>query len=154
MALTKQQSLYAEARFAGAGRREAALAAGCPAKTATQAAAKLEKHPNVIAHLARLKHLESETTPAAGRDAVPPDVDVELGGEFFDDPKELLRHAMNDRRLDPKTRIQAAVALLPFEHQKLGESGKKQQQEKAAESVATGRFSPAAPPPSQLKLVK
>jgi len=154
MALTRQQTLYAEARFAGAGRREAALAAGCPAKTATQAAAKLERHPNVIAHLARLKHLESEATPAAGRDAVPPDVDVELGGEFFDDPKELLRHAMNDRRLDPKTRIQAAVALLPFEHQKLGESGKKQQQEKAAESVATGRFSPAAPPPSQLKLVK
>ena len=154
MALTRQQTLYAEARFAGAGRREAALAAGCPAKTATQAAAKLERHPNVIAHLARLKHLESEATPAAGRDAVPPDVDVELGGEFFDDPKELLRHAMNDRRLDPKTRIQAAVALLPLEHQKLGESGKKQQQEKAAESVATGRFSPAAPPPSQLKLVK
>jgi len=151
MALTKQQSLYAEARFAGAGRREAALAAGCPAKTATQAAAKLEKHPNVIAHLARLKHLESEATPAAGRDALPPD--VELGGEFFEDPKELLRHAMNDRRLDPKTRIQAAVALLPFEHQKRGESGKKEQQASAAESVATGRFAPAAPPTRQLKLV-
>lgn len=153
MALTKQQAAYAEARFAGAGKREAALAAGCPPKTATQAAAKLEKHPNVIAHLARLKHLESEATPAAGRDAVPPDVDVELGGEFFEDPKELLRHAMNDRRLDPKTRIQAAVALLPFEHQKRGESGKKEQQTNAAESVATGRFAPAPPPSRQLKLV-
>lgn len=149
---TRQQRLYAEARFAGAGRREAALAAGCPDKTATQAAAKLEKHPNVIAHLARLKQVESDTLPGAGRDAPPPD--VELGGEFFDDPKELLRHAMNDRRLDPKTRIQAAVALLPFEHQKLGESGKKQQQEKAAVGAATGRFAQAAPPPSQLKLVK
>ncbi|MCY1384164.1 hypothetical protein D9M69_723840 [compost metagenome] len=61
---------------------------------------------------------------------------------------------MNDRRLDPKTRIQAAVALLPFEHQKLGESGKKQQQDNAAESAVTGRFKPAAPPSQQLKLVK
>jgi phage terminase small subunit len=151
MALTKQQSAYAEARFAGAGKREAALAAGCPPKTATQAAAKLEKHPNVIAHLARLKHLESEASPAAGRDPLPPD--VELGGEFFDDPKDLLRHAMNDRRLDPKVRIQAAVALLPFEHQKRGEAGKKEQQADAAASVVTGRFAPAAPPSPQLKLV-
>lgn len=154
MALTQQQSLYAEARFSGAGKREAALAAGCPAKTATQAAAKLEKHPNVIAHLARLKHLESEESPAAGRDAVPAGVDVELAGEFFEDPKDLLRHAMNDRKLDPKTRIQAAVALLPFEHQRLSDGGKKQQQDKAAEDVVTGRFKPAAPPSQQLKLVK
>lgn len=154
MALTKQQSLYAEARFAGAGKRDAALAAGCPPKTATQAAAKLEKHPNVIAHLARLKHLESEATPAAGRDAIPAGVEVELGGEFFEDPKDLLRHAMNDRRLDPKTRIQAAVALLPFEHQKLGETGKKDKQATAAEGAVTGRFKPAEPPAKQLKLVK
>lgn len=153
MALTKQQAAYAEARFAGAGKRDAALAAGCPPKTATQAAAKLEKHPNVIAHLARLKHLESEETPAAGRDAAPPNVDVELGGEFFEDPKELLRHAMNDRRLDPKTRIQAAVALMPFEHQKRGESGKKDQQADAAVTASAGRFQPGAPPSRQLKLV-
>lgn len=153
MALTKQQAAYAEARFAGAGKRDAALAAGCPPKTATQAAAKLEKHPNVIAHLARLKHLESEETPAAGRDAAPPNVDVELGAEFFEDPKELLRHAMNDRRLDPKTRIQAAVALMPFEHQKRGESGKKDQQADAAVTASAGRFQPGAPPSRQLKLV-
>lgn len=152
MALTKQQSAYAEARFAGAGKRDAALAAGCPPKTATQAAAKLEKHPNVIAHLARLKSLESDASPAAGRDPVPEG--VELSGEFFEDPKDLLRHAMNDRRLDPKTRIQAAVALLPFEHQKLGESGRKDKQATAAEDAVTGRFKPATPPSQQLKLVK
>lgn len=152
MALTEQQRKFAEARMAGLSIKEAAIAAGCPAKSAAQAGSRLEKHPNVLAHLARLKQVESDTQPGAGRDAPPPE--LELGGEFFDDPKELLRHAMNDRRLDPKTRIQAAVALLPFEHQKLGESGKKQRQEKAAETVATGRFAPAAPPPSQLKLVK
>ncbi|MCY1294125.1 hypothetical protein D9M70_434070 [compost metagenome] len=132
--------------------RDSAIAAGCPAKSASQAGSRLEKHPNVLAHLARLKNIESETVPGSGKDNPPPGVD--LGGQFFEDPKELLRHAMNDRRLDPKTRIQAAVALLPFEHQKLGEGGKKQQQEKAAEDVVTGRFKPAAPPSQQLKLVK
>ena len=138
--------------MAGHSIKEAAVAAGCPAKSASQAGSRLEKHPNVIAHLARLKSVESETVPGAGRDTPPPG--LELGGEFFEDPKDLLRHAMNDRRLDPKTRIQAAVALLPFEHQKLGESGKKEQREKAAEGVVTGRFAPAAPPSGQLKLVK
>ncbi|WP_313135582.1 terminase small subunit [Stutzerimonas nitrititolerans] len=151
MALTEQQRKYAEARMSGASIKESALAAGCPAKSASQAGSRLEKHPNVLAHLARLKHVESEATPAAGRDALPPE--VEFDGEFFEDPKEMLRHAMNNKRLDPKTRIQAAVALLPFEHQKRGESGKKEQQTTAAESVATGRFAQAAPPSRQLKLV-
>jgi len=151
MALTEQQRKYAESRMSGASIRDSALAAGCPAKSASQAGSRLEKHPNVLAHLARLKHLESEAKPEVGRDALPPD--VQLGDEFFEDPKDLLRHAMNDRRLDPKTRIQAAVALLPFEHQKRGEAGKKEQQANAAESIATGRFAPAAPPSRQLKLV-
>lgn len=152
MALTEQQRKFAEARMSGLTIKEAAIAAGCPAKTASQAGSRLEKHPNVLAHLARLKNIESETVPGAGRDTPPPD--LELGGEFFEDPKDLLRHAMNDRRLDIKSRIQAAVALLPYEHQKLGETGKKQQQVEAAGQVVTGRFAPAAPPPSQLKLVK
>jgi len=151
MALTEQQRKYAEARMSGASIKDSALAAGCPAKTASQAGSRLEKHPNVAAHLARLKHLESEAQPAAGRDAPPADVD--LGDEFFEDPKDMLRHAMNNKRLDPKTRIQAAVALLPFEHQKRGEAGKKEQQADAAEVAATGRFAPAAPPSRQLKLV-
>lgn len=151
MALTDQQRKYAEARMTGASIRDSALAAGCPAKTASQAGSRLEKHPNVVAHLARLKHVESETTPAAGRDAPP--VGIDLGDEFFEDPKDMLRAAMNNKRLDPKTRIQAAVALLPFEHQKRGESGKKEQQADAAATAATGRFQPGAPPTRQLKLV-
>lgn len=136
----------------GLGIRDAAIFAGCPEKTASQAGSRLEKHPNVVAHLARLKQVESETVPGAGQDAAPSG--VPLDAEFYDDPKELLRHAMNDRKLDPKTRIQAAVALLPFEHQKMGETGKKQQRDNDAGDVVKGRFAPAKPPPSpQLKLV-
>ncbi|MCP1646982.1 terminase small subunit [Pseudomonas nitroreducens] len=152
MALTEQQRKFAEARMEGLSIRESAISAGCPEKSASQAGSRLEKHPNVLAHLARLKSIESETVPGSGRDAPP--AGVSLGDEFYDDPKDLLKQAMNDRRLDAKTRIQAAVALLPFEHQKLGEGGKKDQKQQEAGHVVKGRFAPAAPPSPQMKLVK
>ncbi|MCY1399368.1 hypothetical protein D9M71_144200 [compost metagenome] len=138
--------------MAGLSIREAAIAAGCPEKSASQAGSRLAKHPNVLAHLTRLKQTESDTVPGSGRDIPPPGID--LGDEPFDDPKELLRAAMNSRLLDPKTRIQAAVALLPYEHIRLGEGGKKEQKQQAAADVVTGRFSRAAPPSPQMKLVK
>lgn len=151
MSLTNQQRLYAESRFAGLGKKEAALAAGCPGKTAAQAGSRLEKHPNVIMHLARLKENESETVPGAGRDALPRGVDPSR--LVFDDPMELLKAQMNNYMLDPKVRIQAATALLPYTHQKMGESGKKENSENDARQVAnSGRFQPIAPP--QLRLIK
>lgn len=125
------------------------MAAGCPAKTASQAGSRLEKHPNVVAHLARLKTEESDSNPAAGRDAPPPS-DVT---EFYEDPKLFLQAVMNDRREDRKMRLQAAIALLPYVHQKPTEGGKKDQQEQAAAGAVQGRFAPASPP-AQLKLVQ
>ncbi len=150
--LTEQQRKYAEARFAGLGKKDSALAAGCPAKSASQAGSRLEKHPNVVAHLARLKAAESESIPAAGVDAPPPGLKDE--GEFYEDPKEFLRAVMNDRQEDRKMRLQAAVALLPYEHQKLGESGKKEQKDKEAAAAGRGRFAPGMAPSAQLTLVR
>ena len=144
MSLTRQQRLYAEARFAGHGKKDAALAAGCPEKTASQAGSRLERHPNVIAHLARLKAAESESVPGAGSDAPLPGVD--LSARVYDDPIDLLKAEMNNIRLDPKIRIQAATALLPYTHQKMGESGKKEKAEDAAQAAATGRFQQQPPP--------
>lgn len=150
MSLTNQQRLYAEARFAGMGKKDSAMSAGCPEKSASQAASRLERHPNVVAHLCRLKENESDSVPTAGRDATPPNVAADA--VFYDDPMELLKAEMNNHLLDPKTRIQAATALLPYSHQKLGESGKKEKAEDAARGVVSGRFRPAAAP--QLSLIK
>lgn len=152
MSLTQQQRKYAEARMTGLSVRESALAAGCPEKTASQAGSRLEKHPNVIAHLARLKRVESETIPGSGADA-PPALAIDRG-EYIDDPKDFLKKVMNDRLLDSKVRTQAAIALLPYDHAKLGETGKKEQKNQAAGQVVKGRFAPAAPPPAQMKLVR
>lgn len=147
--LTEQQRRYAESRFAGLGKKDAAVAAGCPEKTASQAGSRLERHPNVLAHLSRLKSAESDANPAAGRDAPPEGGQV----EFIEDPMVFLRTVMNDRLADGKMRLQAAIALLPYSHPKLGEGGKKEQQALAAGDVVQGRFAPA-PPPAQLKLVQ
>lgn len=61
------------------------------------------------------------------------------------DPKLFLLALMNNLEADVKLRVDAAKALMPFMHTKLGEGGKKEQQQDAAKKVA-GKFSVAAPP--------
>ena len=62
------------------------------------------------------------------------------------DPKTFLLALMNDLEADVKLRADAAKALMPFMHQKLGEGGKKDQQAEAAKKAAGGKFAAAAPP--------
>jgi phage terminase small subunit len=62
-----------------------------------------------------------------------------------EDPRAFLVALMNDSMADLKLRADAAKALMPFEHAKKGEGGKKDARNEAAKQVAS-RFSPAAPP--------
>ncbi len=62
------------------------------------------------------------------------------------DPKIFLMAVMNDAGSDARLRIDAAKALMPFVHLKLGEGGKKDQQQKQAEQASTGRFAAPAGP--------
>ena len=152
MSLTLKQRKYAEARMTGLSKKEAAIAAGCPEKTASSNGTRMEKIPKVKDYLDRLKRIESETVPGSGYD-IPPAPAIEAD-EYIEDPKDFLKKVMNDRLLDSKVRTQAAIALLPYDHQKLGETGKKEQKEQAAGEVVKGRFAPAAPPSTQMKLVR
>lgn len=145
MTITAKQQNYADARFNGASKKEAAIIAGCPDKTASQAASRLEKHPHVIAYLDRMKKHDCNITGGE-------DQNIETSGVKFSDPKEMLRYSMNDPLLDPKTRIQAATALLPYEHHRLGEGGKKDKQDADAKEISEGRFRSAKPP--SLKLIR
>ena len=67
------------------------------------------------------------------------------------DPKKFLIDLMNDPAADPRMRLDAAKALMPFMHDKPGAGGKKDERLSAAKKAATGKFSPVAPP---LRLVK
>lgn len=66
-----------------------------------------------------------------------------------DDPLVFLTSVMNHSKVDGKLRVDAAKALLPFKHKKVGEQakeGKKEQRANAAKEAGAGRFGSAQPP--------
>lgn len=147
MALTDQKRRYADARLAGMGKKQAAIEAGCPEKTAAQAASRYEKDPDVIAAMSRTVAVQER------KKAAPPEVDPNPHiPATAADPLEFMRQMMNDLEAEPKLRLDAAKALAAFTVAKPGEKGKKEQVQEAAEQVATGRF--GLRKPGQLKAVK
>lgn len=145
MALTGKRRVFADAVIAGKSNRDAAIAAGYSVKTASAAGSRLVKDPEVAASIAsRRKGGKKEAVPVAPPPK--PASAFDLGAALaHKDPKAFLLAAMNDLELDPRQRIDAAKALMPFMHKKLGEGGKKEQKDEEAKNVAK-RFGQAAPP--------
>lgn len=141
MALTGKKLAFAKAVLAGKSNKDAAIAAAYSAATASAAGSRLAKDPAVKTYLAAQKRATSASKRSAPpADDVPPDLFAHT-----DDPRAFLKAAMNNPALDPRQRIDAAKALMPFEHQKLGEGGKKDQKQEAAKKVSS-RFARSAPP--------
>lgn len=154
MALTGKKLAFAKALLAGKSNKEAAIKAGYSEKTASPAGSRLAKDPAVQAYLAIAKKQQTvkpRATPkkAAGAVARSDGPDEDPGPDIFedhDDPKTWLLAAMKNPLLDPRQRIDAAKAALPYCHQKLGEGGKKEQKQDAAKKAAGGKFATSAPP--------
>jgi len=146
MALTEQKRRYADARLSGFGKKAAAIEAGCPEKTAAQAASRYEKDPDVQAAMGRAVAVQEHARHAPP--AVDPNPHIPAPAA---DPLEFMRNMMNDLVADPKLRLDAAKALASFTVAKPGEAGKKDQKADAAKQAGKGRFA-AAPPP--LRAVK
>ncbi len=155
MALTGKKRLFADAVLAGKSNKDAAIAAGYSAATASAAGSRLVKDKDVVAHLARRKKGAARAkSPAADDDAAMTRAAVAAGFDLnailtFSDPKAFLLAAMNDQTTEPKLRIDAAKTLMPFVHAKVGEAGKKDAKADAAKKAAS-KFAPTAAP---LKLV-
>ena len=145
MALTGKKKAFADAKLAGKSNKEAAIAAGYSEKTAAAAGARLVKDVNIAAYLAAAKASPGKKDKAGEQ---PPSDAL-----AHNDPMAFLRSIMNDPGQEPRMRIDAAKAMLPYTHRKLGEEGKKEERQKAAESAAKGG-SKFAPPPPPLKLVR
>ncbi|CAD6536324.1 hypothetical protein LMG27952_03134 [Paraburkholderia hiiakae] len=155
MALTAKKRAFADAVLAGKSNRDAAIAAGYSAATASAAGSRLVKDKDVVGYLAQRKK------KGAGKGAPPaPPTDeendaitkaaVSAGFDLdailtFSDPKQFLLAAMNDQNTEPKLRVTAAQTLMPFFHQKLGEGGKKDAQAEAAKKAAS-KFGALTPP--------
>jgi phage terminase small subunit len=150
MALTGKKRAFADAVLAGLSNKEAAIKAGYSALTSAQAGSRLVKDKDVVAHIALTRAAASSAPgqePAVAAPAVPltPAFDINAA-LMHTDPKAFLTIAMNDQALDAKSRIDAAKALLPFTHAKLGEGGKKDQKNDAAKKAGSGKYGSAEPP--------
>lgn len=161
---TDKKRKYAEARHSGLNMNQSALAAGCPPKTARQAATRLEKDPDVIAHLGRLKVGKSHLAPAADAAAtsmrpssaeekkfsrqkpLSDDIPEAFIAAPANDPKEFLEGVMNAVEADPKLRVDAAKTLMMYTHVKAGEGGKKDEVAEAAKKASRGKFGQTKPP--------
>lgn len=162
MALTSRKRAFIAALREGASNRDAAVAAGYSEKTASAAGSRLVKDKDVAAELAKLRALglmpsdvkapvkakqvqepstQADPTPAEDAHAEPEPAGFDLMQALLHrDPKDFLLSVMNDLKSEPKLRVDAAKALMPFVHPRKGESGKKDQAQAKAEQAATGKF--------------
>lgn len=142
MAITQKKKLFAQAKREGKSNTDAAIFAGYSADTAPQAGSRLAKDKDVIGEIGRKEKIEvaKEIAKETGIRLDIPDL-----GVMYKDPKDFLMAVMNDVESDMKTRSEAAKALMPFIHQKKGESGKKEVDAENAKKIAS-RFSAVAAP--------
>jgi phage terminase small subunit len=155
MALTGKKLAFAKALLAGKSNREAAITAGYSEKTASPQGSRLAKDVDVKAYLVEMRK-RAASPPKKAPPATPkssarspfapgPDLPDDDLLESDDDPREFLRKAMKNAALDPRQRIDAAKALLPYEHPRIGEGGKKDAKADAAKKAANKFGTPAAP---------
>ena len=72
---------------------------------------------------------------------------IDLPAVASDDPKVFLASIMRDEGTDPRLRIDAAKALMPFCHERKGETGKKVAAAENAGKIAGGKFARKTAPP-------
>jgi phage terminase small subunit len=138
MALTGKKRAFADAVLAGFSNKEAAIRAGFSEKTASAAGSRNVKDPDVKAYLDQRR----QAAPTAGQKASLPPTQVDDAIEIppTADPVEFLTKVMNEPAADLRIRVDAAKAMLPFKHKKLGEGGKKDEKDAAAKKAGSGRF--------------
>lgn len=141
--LTKKQQAFVENKVAGCTNRDAAIAAGYAVSGASAMADKLLRLPAVRAAI------KTAAPTVSAKPAAPV-----MPAKHYPNAMGFLIDAMNLGALPLAMRIDAAKALLPYQHAKLGEKGKKEKAtERAAEVTKGGRqFVPKRPP--ELRVVK
>lgn len=149
---------FLAATLRGATPEEAAIAAGLSEKTARVAGARLRKKPAIVEALAAIG-IATPGAPAPGPKVTHSEPEPEE--EPIDDlPKtedslEFLEAVVANPRIPLGRRMDAAKTLLPFQHAKIGEKGKKATKaEGAANAAAEGNKFGARAAPAALKAVK
>lgn len=140
--LNESQELFFKATLRGEKPEQAAISAGLSPKTAKAAGFRMRKHPAIVSALAAVGISTSgikptkpgSTAPTSGDDAAAELATIEI--PETEDPKVFLTALMNCPKAGVKARLEAAKALLPFEHSKIGEKGKKASKAEGAAAAA------------------
>ncbi|MNQ72541.1 hypothetical protein D3C85_872490 [compost metagenome] len=155
--LNETQELFFKATLRGEKPEQAAVSAGL--KSPKAAGFRMRKHPAIVAALAAVGISTAGVKPAKpGSTASPSEEDAaaELATIEIpetEDPKVFLTALMNCPKAGVKARLEAAKALLPFEHSKIGEKGKKETKADGAKQTAGGTDVYATRKPPSLKAV-
>ena len=142
----------------GMNQTEAAIAAGLSEKSAQAAGARLRKKKSVVDALAAIGF----STPGAPitiptSNAQDPEDEEEPIDDLpkTEDSLEFLEAVVANPRIPLGRRMEAAKTLLPFQHAKIGEKGKKATKaDGAAAAAAEGNKFGARAAPAALKAVK
>jgi len=155
--LNETQELFFKATLRGEKPEQAAISAGL--KSPKAAGFRMRKHPAIVAALAAVGISTSGIKPTKPRATESPseeDAAAELATieiQETEDPKVFLTALMNCPKAGVKARLEAAKALLPFEHSKIGEKGKKATKADSAKETAGGTDVYATRKPPALKAV-
>jgi phage terminase small subunit len=155
--LNDTQRKFVEATLRGAGPKEAAIAAGLSPDTAGPAGARMRKHAKVIAALEAVG-FATPGAPQVVRAPAPPRPEAEQEPELDDLPQttdslEFLEAVQANPRIPLGRRMEAAKTLLPFQHAKIGEKGKKETKADGAKQAAAGTDAYATRKPPKLTAV-
>lgn len=141
---------FVESTLRGNGPKQAAIDAGLSEKTAASAGSRLRKDPKVVAALAAIGFATPGVTDASPRAAKPDRPDEEMSDE--DDPladlpqttdsKAFLEAVQANPNVQLSKRMEAARQLLPYQHARVGEKGKKESKQDAAADTKGGKFGP------------
>lgn len=148
---------FVAATVRGATPEEAAIAAGLSEKTARVAGARLRKKKSVVEALAAIG-FTTPGLPIVIPAAAVPAPTAEPEPEFDDlpittDSIEFYEAIMSNPKIPLSKRMEAAKNLLPFQHAKIGEKGKKETKADGAKQAAAGGDAYATRKPPSLKAV-
>ncbi len=155
---TEKQQAFVVNKAAGMKNREAAVAAGYAPAAADVTGAKLMGRSDIKAAITRTKRggsVKRDTKPDEP-DEVVLDERSMMPKARYTDAKEFLMDAMNHPRLPVAARAEYAKALLPYQHGKVGDTGKKEATKDRAKKLSDGnkagrpKFATKTPPPLRL----
>lgn len=148
---------FLQAILRGATPKEAALAAGLSEKSARVAGARMRKKKCIVDALAVIGIATpgAPTTVSSPTPAEPGDEDPDLGEPLPEtsDSIEFLEAVLAHPKVPLGRRMEAAKLLIPFQHGKVGEKGKKAAKADAAKETAGGGDLYATRKPPSLKAV-